>query len=134
MDRGSENNCTTQHFTINPTQRLTPTGCRVVTRSKIEGLNQDKSTVSCVNHRVPHTLKPEQYCPGYPRGRLSVVKHRQCRHTFWAWKTSLICQSLLWCCLVHIFFPVVYCFDDFACPGCLSCFYPGIFLVSSPLQ
>ena len=22
-------------------------------------------------------LKPEQYCPGDPRGRLSVVKHRQ---------------------------------------------------------
>ena len=43
----------------------------------VEGLNQDKLTVSCVHRRVPHTLKPEQYYPGDPRGRLSVVKHRQ---------------------------------------------------------
>ena len=46
----------------------------------VEGPNQDKSTVSCVNRRVAHTLKPEQYCPGYSRGMLSVVKHRQCFH------------------------------------------------------
>ena len=64
----------TQHFTINPTQRLTPTGRRAITRSKIEGPNQDKSTVPCVNRQVLHTLKPEQYYPGYSRGRLSVVK------------------------------------------------------------
>ena len=57
--------------------RLTPTGRRVITRSTIEGPNQDKSTVSCVHRRVPHTLKPEQNCPGDPRGRLSVVKHQQ---------------------------------------------------------
>ena len=54
----------TQHFTINPTQRLTPTGRRAITRSKIEGPNQDKSTVSCVNRRIPHTLKPEHTAPG----------------------------------------------------------------------
>ena len=59
-----QNNCTTQHFTINPTQKLTPTGRRAITQSTIKGLNQDKSTVSCVNHRVLHTLKPEHTAPG----------------------------------------------------------------------
>ena len=42
------------------------TGRRVVTRSMIEGLNQDKSTVSCVNRRVLHMLKPEHTAPGTP--------------------------------------------------------------------
>ena len=43
----------------------------------IEGLNQDKSTISCVSRRVLHTLKLEHTTLGDPRGRLSVVKHRQ---------------------------------------------------------
>ena len=63
--------------TINTTQGLTPAGRRAITRSTIEGPNQDKSIVFCVHRRVPHMLKPKQYCPGDPRGRLSVVKHRQ---------------------------------------------------------
>ena len=56
----------TQHFTINPTQRLTPTGRKAITQSKIEGLNQDKSTISCVNRRVLHMLKPKHTAPGTP--------------------------------------------------------------------
>ena len=67
---------TTQLQAINPTQGLTPTGRRAITRSAIEGPNQDKSTVSCVHRRVLHTPKPEQNYPGDPRGRLSVVKHQ----------------------------------------------------------
>ena len=31
---GGENNCTTQHFSINPTQRLRPTGRRAITQSQ----------------------------------------------------------------------------------------------------
>ena len=57
---------TTQLQTINTTQGLTPTGCRAITRSAIEGPNQDKSTVSCVYRRVPHTLKPEYTASGTP--------------------------------------------------------------------
>ena len=61
-----DDNGTIQHLTINPTQRLRPTGRKVIARSTIEGLNQDKSTVSCVNHRVPHTPKPEHTVLGTP--------------------------------------------------------------------
>ena len=43
-----------------------PTGRRVITRSMIEGLNQDKSIVSCVYRRVLHTLKPEHTVSGIP--------------------------------------------------------------------
>ena len=43
-----------------------PTGRRAITRSTIEGLNQDKSTVSYINRRVLHTLKPEQTTLGTP--------------------------------------------------------------------
>ena len=76
----------TRHFTINPTQRLTPTGRRAITRSTIEGPNQDKSTVSCVNRRVPHTLKSEHTtvdvsppiaCHGGTRGSLFGLRRMQ---------------------------------------------------------
>jgi len=32
----------------------------------VEGLNQDKSTISRVHRRVPHTLKPERTVSGIP--------------------------------------------------------------------
>ena len=57
---------TTQLQTINPTQGLTPTGHRAITRSSIEGPNQDKSSVSCVHRRVLHMSKPEQTALGTP--------------------------------------------------------------------
>ena len=43
-----------------------PAGRRTVTRSTIEGPNQDKSFVSCVHHRVLHMLKPEHTASSTP--------------------------------------------------------------------
>ena len=40
----------------------------------VEGLNQDKLTVSCVHRRVLHTLKPEQTAMGEKRYMVSLQK------------------------------------------------------------
>ena len=61
---------------INPTQRLTPTGRRAITRSRSRARTRINrlSLVLTVEFGICRSLNN---CLGYPHGRLSVVKHRQ---------------------------------------------------------
>jgi hypothetical protein len=57
-------------------QRLTPTGCKVITRSR----SRTRTSINRLSLHSPSsssTRRSSNNCPGYPRGRLSVVKHRQ---------------------------------------------------------
>jgi hypothetical protein len=65
-----------QYNTINPTQRLTLTGHKVITRSR----SRARTSINRLSLHSPSSSsmrRSPNNCPRYPRGRLLVVKHRQ---------------------------------------------------------